>query len=76
MKVRNNQKNPYILCGVLIPPGGVANVDDKGYEQMMQVPAFRQVVDSKLIEEVGVQAVSPGFTPSATPSTDKTDKTK
>lgn len=67
MKVRNNQQNPYMLCGVLIPPNGVAEVNDRDFEDMMQVEAFKKVMDSKLVEKVEVQVVSPGFenTPNA-----------
>lgn len=58
MQVKNNQETPYMLCGVLIPPGGVAEVDADGYEKMLQVPAFKKVVDAKGIEEVSAQTIN------------------
>lgn len=61
MKVRNNLANPYMLCNQLIPPGGVADVNDRELEAMKNFENFKKLFDSKSLEVVGVQAVSPGF---------------
>ncbi len=52
MKVKNNQKNPYMLCGKLIPPGMVMEVADDEYLKMLEIKAFQQLVTKGLLEEV------------------------
>lgn len=52
MKVKNNQKNPYMLCGKLIPPGMVAEVNEDEYLKMLEIKAFEKLVTSGLLEAV------------------------
>lgn len=61
MKVKNNQKNPYMLCGKLIPPGMVAEVDEDEYLKMLEIKAFEKLVTAGLLEAVEkpVKSVTP-----------------